>query len=192
MANMRILRQVLKAWLPLALVLTACCALVCVTEQQNLRQSANDPQIQMAEDAAVALAAGRPAQAVVPAGRVEIARSLAPFLIVFNAAGRVEASSAVLQGQLPSLPAGLLDSTRTLGEDRVTWQPAAGVRIAAVLVRVDGPQPGFVLAGRSLREVELRETQVYRFAALTWLLAAVGSLVLVILGELLLGEGRRG
>lgn len=189
---MRILRQVLKAWLPLALVLTACCALVCVTEQQNLRQSANDPQIQMAEDAAVALAAGRPAQAVVPAGRVEIARSLAPFLIVFNAAGRVEASSAVLQGQLPSLPAGLLDSTRTLGEDRVTWQPAAGVRIAAVLVRVDGPQPGFVLAGRSLREVELRETQVYRFAALTWLLAAVGSLVLVILGELLLGEGRRG
>jgi hypothetical protein len=192
MANMRILRQVLKAWLPLALVLTACCALVCVTEQQNLRQSANDPQIQMAEDAAVALAAGRPAQAVVLAGRVEIARSLAPFLIVFNAAGRVEASSAVLQGQLPSLPAGLLDSTRTLGEDRVTWQPAAGVRIAAVLVRVDGPQPGFVLAGRSLREVELRETQVYRFAALTWLLAAVGSLVLVILGELLLGEGRRG
>jgi hypothetical protein len=44
-----------------------------------------------------------------------------------------------------------------------------GVRVAAVVERVDGAQPGFVLAGRNMREVEVREHLVGQLATLAWL-----------------------
>ena len=49
---MRFLVRVLVSWLPLAVASTGMCLLVYATVQQNYRQSLNDPQIQMAEDAA--------------------------------------------------------------------------------------------------------------------------------------------
>jgi len=38
-----------------------------------------------------------------------------------------------------------------------------------VIERVNGTQPGFVLAGRNMREVEAREAQVGQLALLTWI-----------------------
>ena len=73
--------------LPLAAVSTILCLLVFVTVQQSLRTGANDPQIQMAEDAVRALERGDAIDKVVPAGKVEIERSLAPFLMVYDADG---------------------------------------------------------------------------------------------------------
>jgi hypothetical protein len=52
--------------------------------QQVLRMSANDPQIQLAEDAAGRLAAGENAARVVPERLVDMANSLAPFVIVYD------------------------------------------------------------------------------------------------------------
>lgn len=72
-----------------------------------------------------------------------------------------------------------------MGENRLTWQPREGVRIAAVIVFY---QDGFVLAGRSLREVEIREAQVTQFAGLTWLLALVTTLIVIAFGEFFLAE----
>ena len=146
----------LRRWLPFAVAITGLCGLVFLEMQQVIRQSANDPQIQMAEDAAARLAAGAAADATVPRATVDIASSLAPFVIVYDAQDRVIASSATLDGATPRLPEGVLAAARQSGEDRVTWEPRAGVRIAAVVVPYHG---GAVLAGRSLREVERREVQ---------------------------------
>ena len=52
------LKNILRYWLPLAAVTTLLCGLIYLAVQQSLRWGANDPQIQMAEDAAAALAAG--------------------------------------------------------------------------------------------------------------------------------------
>jgi hypothetical protein len=41
-------------WLPLAVAITILAGLVYATVQQSLRQGANDPQIQLAEDTAAA------------------------------------------------------------------------------------------------------------------------------------------
>ena len=45
---MKKMRNILRHWFPLAVVATAFCGLVYVAVQQELRQNANDPQIQMA------------------------------------------------------------------------------------------------------------------------------------------------
>ncbi len=148
---------VLRGWLPLAVAIVLLAGIVYGSGQQLLRQGANDPQIQMAEDAAAALGSG---QALPETGQVDMATSLAPYLIVFDARGNPVSGSARLHGALPKVPLGVLQAARRSGENRVTWQPEAGVRSAAVIVPTGGRQPGYVLAGRSLREVEARESNL--------------------------------
>lgn len=68
--------------------------------------------------------------------------------------------------------AGLV-STNSRREDRVTWQPRDGVRIAAVVVAYSG---GTVVAGRSLREVESRADDALAVTGLAWLTCLVLTL----------------
>ena len=95
-------------------------------------------------------------------------------------------------GRLNSLmPSGVFDYTRQNKEDRVSWQPETGVRIAAVVVAYGGAQPGFVLAGRSLREVEARESQIEQITGIAWLATLGFSLMIVATCELIFAN-RKG
>lgn len=173
--------RVLKAWYPLAFAVTVVCALAYAAVQQDYRQSANDPQIQMAEDAAAALAAGTAPQTLISSNTVDIGDSLAPYLVFYSASGTPIMGNGLLNGTLPNLPQGLFTYVAGAGEDHVTWQPTANIREAAVIVRVGGPDAeatGFVLASRSLREVELRESQLEVTTDIAWIIALVGTLIL--------------
>jgi hypothetical protein len=143
---------------------------------------ANDPQIQMAEDAPSQLNAGMSMDSVVPSTKVEIFESLAPFLMVFDQSGKTLASSATLQGASPAYPVGVLDYARQNSQNRVTWQPEAGVRMATVVVSY---KSGFVMAGRSLTEVEKRESQVESLSGLAMLGIWAATFIFIIPGELL-------
>ena len=176
-------KNIFRVWLPFAVVICAFCALAYVTVQQSERQAANDPQIQMAEDTAAALDGGAAVDSVTPKAQVEMSTSLAPFIVVYDTDGKPTASSGILNGQMPGYPKGALDSAKASGENRVTWQPAATVRIASVVVPFKG---GFVVVGRNIREVELRESQTEMYAGLTALLALVGTFIVIALSEFLL------
>jgi hypothetical protein len=154
------MKTILKYWLVMAVMITGLVGLCYGAVQQDLRQSANDPQIQMAEDIAAKLTDGLPLQSVVPSEKVDIAKSLAPYIIVFDATRKPIASSAQLDGQIPTLPPGVPDYVRQNGENRITWQPQIGVRSAIVVTQFKGSNSGFVLVGRSLREVENREDNI--------------------------------
>ena len=182
---MKIILNTLKYWLPLVATITLFCGLISVTVQQSYRMDANDPQIQMAEDTARALESGQPAGSLVPSDKIDIAQSLAPYLIIFDSNSRPLASNALLHNQIPTIPAGIFDYTRKNGEDRVSWQPEPGVRSATVIVPVSGGQGGFVLAGRSLREVEIRESNLTHQVEVGWLVTILATLVLVGLFEIL-------
>lgn len=179
------IKKVLKQWLPLAVAIAGLGLLAYTISQQVYRMSANDPQIQMAEDGASALSGGAEVISIVPASKVDIAHSLAPFIIVLDDSGNVLGSNADLNGKVPPIPAGVLDYVRKTGEDRITMQPQPGVRFAAVITRFTGSTNGFVLAGRSLREVEKRSDNLLRLSALAILVTWIASLVVVILVQLI-------
>ena len=160
---------ILKYWLLIAIVISGLCGILYAVVQQDIRQGADDPQIQMAEDAAAKLANGQPVPSVVPAEKVNIATSLAPYIIVFDSTGKPIASSAQLNGQTPTIPSGIFDYVRQNGEDRITWQPQTGVRSAIVVTQFKGANSGFVMAGRSLREIEIREDNTLQIILLGWL-----------------------
>ncbi len=181
------LPSLLRRWIPLALFSAGLPLLVYVTVQQALRTGADDPQIQLAEDAALALEGGAPATSVIPAARVDAGRSLAPFVIVYDASGVPTAGNGTLNGRLPSPPAGVFQFVREHGEERVTWMPDRTVRFAAVVRLIPGNGGGFVLAARSLREVEGRERYTRVACAAMIVVLALGSLALLAAGDAVFG-----
>ena len=179
------MKKILKAWLPFVVVISAFCLLAYAAVQQVYRQGADDPQIQMAWDAAYALDHGKTIEEVVPVEVMDIDRSLAPFYIIFNSAEQPVAGSGSLNDSLQTVPDGVLDFAKEKGENRLTWQPQPGTRIAAVIVPY---KDGFVLAGRNMREVEAREAQTSLFAGITWVLAMLATLIVIAFGEFVLRE----
>jgi len=134
----------------------------------------------MANDAADALNSGSSIESIVPQEEVLFAKSLAPFFLIFNSSEQPVAGSGILNNSLQTLPDGVLDYAKEHGENRVTWQPQSGVRIAVVVVPY---KDGFVLAGRNLREVEAREAQVSGFVVATWILALIATFIMIAFGE---------
>src|SRR5262249_30419048 len=145
------------------------------------RSSFNDPQIQLAEDAARALSSGAPVELPVT-NPVDIARSLAVFHVFYDDAGRPLSGTARLNGTLPNLPAGVFDYVRANHETRISWQPQPGVRSAIVVTRVTGTRSGFIMVGRSMRELELRIRNLIFYLFVGMGGALLGSLILMIFG----------
>ena len=165
-----------RVWIPIALAMTVLSGLVAVSVQQAFRTTADDPQIQLAEDAATALSRGTAGVGSFAAGSpVDIATSVAPWVAVYDDSGRPLASSGRYAGALPILPDGVLAGARDGRERRVTWQPARGVRSAVVVTRVAGPRPLFVVAGRSLREVEMRVEALRARTLIAWAIGVAGA-----------------
>ncbi|MDB5178536.1 MAG: hypothetical protein JWN01_479 [Patescibacteria group bacterium] len=175
-----------RLWLPYLVMSVGLTTLVYATVQQSHRQAANDPQIQMAEDTAAALAAGEKPSALVPARQVNMRASLAPFLIVTDEQRGVVATSGTLDGATVLPPAGAFAAakadtgkdTAAPQENRVTWQPNDQSRLAAVIVHYHG---GYVVAARNLREVEAREQQLTEMAALVFIGLLAASLILLLI-----------
>lgn len=138
------------------------------TVQQSLRLSANDPQIQIAEDMAAQLDSDRQLPAS-PDRKVDVTKSLAPFYAIYNKAGRLVSSNTDL-GNIPAVPVGVLQRAAGREYNVVTWQPTDKLRFAAVTV---ASQQYYVLSARSLREVEKREDRTMLLASLGWLASLV-------------------
>lgn len=164
-------RRFFAFFLPSASVAVLACLVLVVVVQQDLRQGADDPQHQLAEDAVARLDAGDAPAAVADGPTVDLAASLAPFLAIYDSEGTVLATNGELDGKAPHPPQGVLATASQSGIDRVTWQPRAGVRSAIVVLRWAG---GTVLAGRSLRRVEETEANLEG-------LALVGAVAVVAL-----------
>ena len=163
----KLIFEILPTWLAIASVATILSLLVYASVQQNYRQSANDPQIQIAEDLAQSLSTGTMSTASFgPLPKIDIGKSLSPFLIIYDKDGKVIAGNASIDGETPTVSKGVLDHAQKAGENRVTWEPKKDIRNAIVVVPFKGSNEGFVIIGRSLREVEKRENRLSLFVLL--------------------------
>lgn len=133
---------------------------------------ANDPQIQLSEDVGEKIASGLPTATLVMPQNIDIAKSLATFTIVYSNSGQVLFSNALLNNQTPTLPSGVFADAQKR-QLRFTWQPEPGVRSAAVMTHYAGKDNGFVLVGRSLREVEVREHELLQEVVIGWLVTLI-------------------
>ena len=168
-----------RVWLLGLLTLVAGAFAAYIVQQQLQRHAANDPQLQLARDGAAALERGRAPAQLATGDTIDIAHSLAPFVIVLDDTGAPIASSGRLDGQIPVPPLGVLAAVRRLGEERVTWAPRRSVRLASVVHRVNGARPGFIVAARSLDETEWRIGRLGRLILTAWLAGTLAWTALV-------------
>lgn len=167
-------------WIYSAVAVTFLCLLVYMVAQQSFRQNLNDPQLQMAEDAAAKLipdSGVADALALVPSGQIQIDKSLASWMVVYGQDLEPLAGSGMLWGDYARPPKSLFDTStwrphktydiNGMPETRVTWQPESGVREALILVRA--PNGMWVGAGRNMREIEGRIIDVGIKIFLGWL-----------------------
>ncbi len=150
-----------------ALIVTALTGLIYVSVQQVYRMGANDPQMQMSSDIAYTYNRGKPATENASLDTVDLEQSLSTFIQLYDAKNNLIQSTGYIGGKAPVVPAGVLEGAARNGESAITWQPTPDVRLASVIVRKnDG---GYVLVGRSLWEVEKRESNLLSMAFLCWL-----------------------
>jgi hypothetical protein len=161
------MKKKILLFIPYLIAITFIFGFAYVVVQQNYRMSANDPQIQIAEDTAQAIQNGEDATNLVAQNKIDVSKSLSSFSIVYDKNKKPFLGSALLEGKLPSLPDGTFEAAKE-GENRFTWEPKEGVRIAAVLVAADKGNKGYVLAGRSLLEVEKRISDLTLMAEIAW------------------------
>ena len=75
----------------------------------------------------------------------------------------------------------MLDAAQHASDNRVTWSPEKGVRIASVTVATNDY---YVVSGRSLKEVESREAKIAKLTMIGWL----ASLVMVVVVDAVSGQ----
>jgi hypothetical protein len=167
-----------RIWLPIAVATTVLSLVLFAAVQQNYRQSQSDPQIQMAEDGALALASGGVPAGIVPRGlKVDVAQSLSPWIAVYDSAGVPLESTGVSNNAPPKLPIGLLEIAKDPDQNnRVTWESSTEARQALVIVYVPKTDQ-YVVAGRNMREAEARIWQMQTLVLLGWLFALAATLV---------------
>jgi hypothetical protein len=177
-------RVIFKNWFGYAVMISMLCGIIYIVVQQNFRQSANDPQYQMALDAANAINKGvSPKSLTGSSALVEIANSFSPYLVIYSANGAKTVASATLDGNAPKLPQGVLDNVKKNGMETVTWQPRYGIRQAIVLILTSNGY--IVVAGRSLHNTEERISLLGKQVALGWVLSLAAMLVVAAFQEAL-------
>ncbi len=171
-------------WLPLAAACIGICGLIYVAVQQNYRQSLNDPQIQLTQDMANGLLAGKQASEVVPQDYLfDLHKSLATFMGVYDANGTPIQTTAFINSAPPKPPFGVFQHAKQSGENRVTWQLDPSTRIALVVRYVPGNPDYYVLAGRNMREVESRIDNLTAMLGLGLLIILVATFILDVYGD---------
>lgn len=181
----------LRTWLPIAVAVTGIALTIYGTVQQNYRQSLNDPQIRLAEDGAAILAAGGVPADVVPrtARLLDAATSLTPWIAVYDVSGKPLEASVSLGGKPPALPTSVLETAKAgkgkgssrPNQNRVTWEPQEGVRQAIVVVW-EPTSSRYVVAGRNMREVEIREWNLEMAVGIGWFVTLLATLFAAWLG----------
>lgn len=191
--------NIISHWLPTAFVICMLVAFGFVAVQQSYRNGLNDPQIAMVQEAQAKLNNGAQPSDLIPANSpvVDLASSELPFLAIYDASGTPLVSSGKVGSDMAKPPVGVFERAKSRGENRVTWQPMRGTRIALVIRPVGNSQGWFVAAGRNMAEVENRVEQLGKMGVVVLIFTLAGSLFLEIIGDewrrrnLLAGKNRK-
>lgn len=175
------MKQTLKSWLPLAVGLTALAGTLCVVTQQIHRQLADDPQLQIAQEIGEILAQGQDPSVLDQQPKVDISKSLAPFIAVFDNDSKLISSTGQINEQAPNIPKSVIETAKSGGIHSVTWQPQEDVRTALVITKYEGENPGYAVVGKSMRENDKRAKALQIPVAIGWAASLLASLIAAML-----------
>ncbi|MCX6383456.1 MAG: hypothetical protein NTV16_03075 [Actinobacteria bacterium] len=171
---MKTVKYMFLFWVITMFLVTFTCLLTYVITQQALRLGANEQPVRLAVETSIKLENGQKAGDAVSAGIIDISKSLNAFIMIFDKDKNLVASSGKMGNNDPAYPKGVLSNIDKVGEERVTWQPQAGLRFATIAVKAGDY---YVVAGQSLQETEILIGTVGRLVFLAWLACLIFSVI---------------
>ena len=162
-------------YLLVIVIVTVLTGLVYAAVQQSYRTGADDPQIQLAMELQNRLKQGRPLTGLLP-DSIRLEESMGIFATLYDQDMRPLVSSATLDGTIPQLPRGVFQYVKTHEKENVTWQPRPQIRMAMVVVLANQQGVAYIAVGRSLQQVEIRESNLRMMSFLAW------SVIFVLIG----------
>ena len=166
-------RSLLVTHLAAAIIVSGILLAMYATVQQVHRTAANDPQLQLARDISARINTNNIAH-LLPDDTIDIGKSLGTFVTLYDKNGEPIGSTGMLDGKFPEIPKGVFEHAKLNTENDVTWQPRPGVRMAMVIESVPASsQVGYVAVGRSLQEVEVRESNLLKMIGMVWIACMV-------------------
>lgn len=175
-------------WVPLGVAIVFVFGAIYLVAQQNYRTAANDPQVQIAEDLMAQMDAGQSSVSLNEITKVDMEFSTSTFIIAYDRDKKIIANSSTLAGETLSPPTETLNNIKEddlllpKNQNRFTWEPKNGVRIATVIIK---GEKGYVLAGRNMREEELRIRTIQILEGIFMLFALGATLATTFLMDLL-------
>lgn len=160
-------------FLPFFVTITLVCGLIFLISQQVVRLGANMQLVQNSQDIAQNVMQQSTIPTNFPPQKVDMAKSLALFFYVYDQNLKLLGTTATLDGSVVEIPKGVLEYAKAKGEDRVTWQPKKGIRNAIVVSYFKGKSEGFIVTGRSLREIEKLEDTLQTLVGVGWILTLI-------------------
>jgi len=157
-------------YLAAGFIVTIMLGVLYASVQQTYRSGANDPQLQIARDIHASLARGVSVNKYL-SDTIDLEKSLSAFATLCDNKGQPIQSSGFLNGQFPRLPVGVFEFAKAHGEDVLTWQPRSGVRMATVVLHNNMSPVEYIIVGRSLQEVEIREHNLLVMVSICWVIA---------------------
>lgn len=169
----------LRAWLPLAVVITAIFLAIYCSSQYIVRSFAVEEQVKIAADVVRYLNEGGNPMALNANVPVDIEKTLSPYIVFYTLDILPMTSSVVIDNERPILPFGVYAHVKERGEHRLTWQPKPGLRQAVVLNYLDGPTAGYLLVGKSLKEAERTICGLWYILSVMWAITMLVSFFVV-------------
>ena len=182
---MKKMKKTFAVWLLIMFMATFASSLVYLISQRSLRLGADELPVLLANTVLTRLKSEQSPKSSIPSEKVDISTSLSAFVMVYDSDKDLIASSGNMRGSQPLYPAGVLDNIGKDNESRVTWQPDKGLRFASVAIRYNN---GYVVAARSLTEVEKITSTIGKLIILAWLACAVFSGLVLGAAYLLTGK----
>lgn len=181
--HLQINRQTVRLWLLSVAIGTGLTVFCFTAVQQALRLGVNEPQSELAEDTAYKLSHGSSPASVVPSTTIDESRSLAPFVTIVDRNNNVLASSGTIGSTVPLPPASSFPDSQKRGSNWFTWQHDDNrLRDATVIVPYSsGTTSGYVLAARSMKQVENTIRHIEVLAGLTLLGVFVAPILILLL-----------
>ncbi|MBP6858294.1 MAG: hypothetical protein KBC33_00465 [Candidatus Pacebacteria bacterium] len=171
------IRTFIRLLFPSILVSTVIMGTGFVVSQHMIRTATDDSLVGVAQHVVDALVQSGSYDIPTEYHNLEIDMSINPFVIVFDSSNEIRFTTGYIDRRTPVPPLTVFDRVRDGREYRFSWEPAPGVRIAAIAVRFDGESSGFVLVGKSLTETEERIDDIATMYMIGW--AALTAALLV-------------
>lgn len=178
-----LIRQNVRLWLLVVVVGGGVTLFTYVAVQQSLREGLNAPQLQMSEDIAAQLNGGASAASVIPPVKIDESTSLDPFVTIVDQHMHVLASSGSIGSVVPLPPSSAFPDSQTRRSNWFTWQHDNNtLRDATVIVPFHhGNESGYVLAARSMSQVEATIGHITILAILTLLGVLLAPAIILLL-----------